>query len=259
MAEVIRASKRLVREVRKAMREGGLTDSGQCVAEGPRLFEDARRSGRPIRAAVVSGAFVERYEGRLDGIRTAVLGAREFEALAGTETTQGILTLVDPPAVDVERLFGAGTLLLVLDGVQDPGNAGAMLRAAEAFGAAGAVFLKGTVSPHNAKAVRATAGSIFRLPVAAGWEGEQFVERARGAGIEIYAAMPRAGLTGERCDFRRGCAIVIGGEGGGVSESVRAAAKAVTIPVRGVESLNASVAAAILLYEAARQRGGGVA
>ncbi len=258
MAEVIRASNRLVREVRKAMREGALTESGQCVAEGPRLLEDARRSGRPIRAAVVSEAFVERYEGRLDGIRTAVLGARDFEALAGTEATQGILTLVDPPAVDEERLFGAGTLLLVLDGVQDPGNAGAMLRAAEAFGAAGAMFLKGTVSPYNAKAVRASAGSIFRLPVVAGWEAGPFVERAGGAGLEIYAAMPRAGLTGERCDFRRGCAIVIGGEGGGVSEGVRAAAKAVTIPVRGVESLNAAVAAAILLYEAARQRGGGV-
>ncbi len=256
MAEVTSPRNRIVREVRRAIREGGLTASGCCVAEGPRLLDEALRSHRPIEAALVSEACADRYAARLNGARMTVLSASDFDALAATEASQGIIALVEPPAASPDAIFLDGALVLALDGVQDPGNAGAMLRAAEAFGANGAVFLKGSVNPYNPKAVRASAGSIFRLSVLAACEESRFLGWASEAGLDLYAAMPRDGQSSASCDFTRGCAIVIGGEGGGVRASLRSRARGVSIASRSVESLNAAVAAAILLYEASRQRAG---
>ena len=146
------------------------------------------------------------------------------------------------------------TLMVVLDGIQEPGNAGAILRAAEAFGASGAVFLKGSVDPYNPKCLRASAGSIFRLPVLSGM-GEIELDDAM-AGVTVYAAMPDAAISAEAADLSRPCALVIGSEGKGVRRSICQRATGLRIPTTGVESLNAAVAAGILLYEARRQRAG---
>jgi TrmH family RNA methyltransferase len=135
-------------------------------------------------------------------------------------------------------------LVVVLDGVQDPGNAGAILRAAEAFGATGAVFLHGTVSASNPKCLRASAGSAFRLPIVT----------EIPADLALYAADPRAKLPVSQAHLGVACAIVIGGEGSGVRPELAARATGVKIPTTTVESLNAAVAAGILLYEARRQR-----
>ena len=156
-----------------------------------------------------------------------------------------------PPEWSIDQLFRAASLVVVLDGLQDPGNAGAIARAAEAFGATGLIFLKGTVSPYNPKTLRASAGSLFRIPFVSGLATplEQY-------GVDLYAAMPFTGcqrMAGD-VDFTRACAIVIGSEGRGVSEELRAICQEVAIPTGAVESLNAAVAAAVLLYEARRQR-----
>jgi len=137
----------------------------------------------------------------------------------------------------------------VLDGIQDPGNAGTIVRAAEAFAATGVMFLKGSVSPFNSKTLRASAGSLFRVPFVAALDpaiGRAALQQNR---LSIYAGMPHAGEAA-RPRMTRPCALVIGNEGRGVSEEFRSLAEPVSIPTAGVESLNASIAAAILLYEA---------
>jgi TrmH family RNA methyltransferase len=152
-------------------------------------------------------------------------------------------------------LFGDGLpLVVVLDGVQDPGNAGAIVRTAEAFGATGAIFLKGSVNPWNPKAVRASAGSIFRLPLMAGLEAPLLLAALTQRRTDIYAALPRAEVPIDGVDLRRRCALVIGSEGRGVGPGFSAVAGGVRIPTAAVESLNAAVAAGVLLYEASRQR-----
>jgi TrmH family RNA methyltransferase len=145
-------------------------------------------------------------------------------------------------------------MLAVLDGLQDPGNAGAVVRAAEAFGATGVLFVKGSAGPFHPKTLRASAGSVFRVPFLAGVPADEAAGMLRR--LDIYAAMPFTGSErlAEDADFTRPCALVVGNEGRGVSEELRAVATSVAIPTMGVESLNASVAAAVLLYEIRRQR-----
>jgi len=174
-----------------------------------------------------------------------------FKGLSTTDTPQGILTLVRLRAWTLEQVVANNSLLVVLDGVQDPGNAGAIVRAAEAFGASGAIFLKGSVSPHNSKCLRGSAGSIFRVPLVEGVEADLFL----ALGLRLYAADPRGSRTVAEADLKAPCALVVGSEGRGVSAAVAAAATGLRIPTATVESLNAAVAAGILLYEARRQRG----
>jgi len=165
---------------------------------------------------------------------------------------------VKPPVWKLEQVFRGCPLVVVLDGLQDPGNAGAIVRAAEAFGATGVLFLKGTASPFNSKTLRASAGSLFRIPYLHG------VDRAlAGAALQqnrvvLYAGVPQhAGRPARmlaEIDLTARCGLIIGNEAHGVSRELRSAALDISIPTVGVESLNAAVAAGILLYEARRQR-----
>jgi RNA methyltransferase, TrmH family len=145
--------------------------------------------------------------------------------------------------------------VVVLAGLQDPGNLGTILRSAEAFGANGIVGLPGTVSPWNQKAMRASAGSVFRLPVIQAGADECF-SRLSEAGVKVLTTVARGGASADAVDFSPPIALLIGNEGSGVPDEIGAWAEgAVTIPCPGpVESLNASIAAGVLLYEASRQR-----
>lgn len=214
------------------------------LAEGPHLYEEALRTGARVHAVVATEepAAVPR------GARLLLVTEKVFAGLSGTESPQGVLALVEPPRWSVSDL-GPGPVL-ALDGVQDPGNAGTLLRAAEAFGAGGLMFLPGTVSPWNEKVLRASAGSVFRMPVIAGAR----VEDVLALGRTVYGAAAEGGADPAACDLRAGAVIAIGSEGRGLSAAMRAAARPLRIPTTGVESLNAGVAGAILLYEAARQR-----
>jgi TrmH family RNA methyltransferase len=155
-------------------------------------------------------------------------------------------------------VFQGRSLVLVLDGVQDPGNAGAIVRAAEAFGATGVIFLKGTVSPWNTKTLRASAGSLFRVPFVTGVEIPVALTALQQHHVDVYSAMPFTGSqrVAADVDLSRTCAIIIGSEGRGVSPELQTAAMEIAIPTVAVESLNAAVAASVLLYEARRQRTG---
>jgi TrmH family RNA methyltransferase len=253
------AANPLVRDVRRAIARGGLTDEGWCVAESFHLLEEALRSERDVPVVLASESVkttVERHVSGLRSPRTVVLPEALFQSIAGTETTQGVIALVRPPEWTIDQLFRGQSLVVVIDGLQDPGNAGAIARAAEAFGATGLIFIKGTVSPFHPKTLRASAGSLFRIPFVAAIDAPLARASLRQHRVDLYAAMPFTGLqrmAGD-IDFRRRCAIVIGSEGRGVSLELQGICEEVAIPTVGVESLNAAVAAAVLLYEARRQR-----
>jgi TrmH family RNA methyltransferase len=165
-----------------------------------------------------------------------------------------VIALVKPPQWTVEQVFRGQSLAVVLDGLQDPGNAGAILRAAEAFGATGVVFLKGTVSPYNPKCLRASAGSVFRVPLAPTMDPQLLMAAADQRKLDLFALMPKGAQELGESNFTRKCAIIVGSEGRGVSDRLRAKALDIRIPTAGVESLNAALAAGIALYAARKQR-----
>src|SRR5215472_1905752 len=171
-AEVITsAANPLLKDVRRALSRGGLTADGAAVAETFHLLEEALRSGRDVPAVLAAEsmeAAVEKVVRRRNGVRVLVVADRIFNRLASTESSQGVIALVRPATWTSDHLFAGCPLIIVLDGLQDPGNAGAIVRAAEAFGATGVLFVKGSVSPFNAKTLRASAGSLFRIPFIAG-------------------------------------------------------------------------------------------
>jgi TrmH family RNA methyltransferase len=252
------AANSLVKEVRRAVARGELTADGCLVAETFHLLEEALASGCDIKLVLCSESARSRVENSLRSrpdVRLAILPDSLSSKVSATETSQGVITLLKPPAWTLDEVFRGRPLAVVLDGLQDPGNAGAIVRAGEAFGATGLVFLKGCVSPYNPKAVRASAGSVLRLPVLHNLDGRVIREAASRRDLALYAASPKGGTPAAEVDLRRDCVIVVGGEGRGWRKDLWAGAQEIRVPVAGVESLNAAMAAGILLYEARRQRG----
>jgi TrmH family RNA methyltransferase len=248
---VTSAANPLVRDVRRAIARGSLTAEGLCIAEGFHLLEEALRSNREVALVLASESVRAGFTARV-----VVVPDSLFQTIASTETTQGVIALVRPPEWRIEDLFRDPSLVIVLDGVQDPGNAGTIVRAAEAFGASGVMFLKGTVSPWNPKTLRASAGSLFRVPFVTGIAAAEAVSASQSRGLHTFAAMPFTGSEklAHQADLTQSCAIAVGSEGRGVSAELCAAAQGLAIPTVAVESLNAAMAASILLYEARRQR-----
>ena len=250
-----------LKELRKAMAASGRSAQGRVGIEGPHLIEEALRAG--LRVTTI---FIAQEDERLlsalrvpPEIEILRLPAKLLDSALATETPQPIAALVEPPEWTWAHLLGArpkgAELVVVLAGIQDPGNLGTILRSAEAFGAAGVVSLPGTVSAWNPKAVRASAGSVFRVPLLAASERE-CLEELHEAGLKVLATTVHAAQPAELVDMAGPVALIIGNEGSGVADELAAKADArVTIPCPGpVESLTAAVAASVLLYEAARQR-----
>ncbi len=257
MPMLLSARNPLLKEVRKAIARGTVTVEGLAVAESFHLLEEALRSDCEIPdvfAAESVRAAVESHVRGLRKIRIHVLPEDVFHALSATEASQGVIALVRPPQWTLDQLFRGHALTMVLDGVQDPGNAGAILRAAEAFGATGVAFLKGTVSLYNPKCLRASAGSIFRVPVAAALDQQLFLAAAEQRKIALFALMPKGTTDVGEVELDKKCAIIVGSEGRGVSDRLRDKATAIRIPTVGVESLNAALAAGIALFVARKQR-----
>jgi RNA methyltransferase, TrmH family len=257
-AEVLTSARNpLLRDLKRAALRGTLTEEGCCVAESFHLLEEALRSDCSVRAVIVAESVRSTVEGHVRGLtdlRVIVVPDPLFAEIATTESTQGVISLVRAPQWTLDQLFRGQSLVVALDRLQDPGNAGAIVRAAEAFGATGVLFLKGAVSPYNPKTVRASAGSLFRLPIVFGIDGELARAAMEQRRLDVYAAMPKAARSIADVDLTRRCALIIGSEGHGVSERLRGAAVDLKIPTHCVESLNAAMAAGILLYEAQRQR-----
>jgi TrmH family RNA methyltransferase len=250
---------------RAALRGTGPAESEPIGVEGPKLVEDALRSGLQAEALLVSEAGEADLERILRaaseseaGIpRSRVLRTTDklFASVAGTETPQGVAALFRQPewqfddvvsgvATTDGALRGDAALVVVMAAVQDPGNIGTIVRSAEAFGATGAVATRGSADPWSPKALRGSAGSALRLPVLRGMAIPVLLAQLRVAGVKIVAASSHS------------AALFIGNEGAGLPREVEHAADArISIPTSAtVESLNAGVAASVVLYEAARQR-----
>lgn len=268
---------RWLKRFRAALRSSDSSADGCVGVEGARLVEEALRSGLTVEAVLLSSSG-ERHLNRLQAwlgpsVRVLRTSDRLFAGVADTRTPQGVAALVRPRAAAFDDIVRGLPLVVVLVGVQDPGNVGTILRAAEAFGATGAAACasgsSGTANPMAPKALRASAGSALRLPVLY-VAVSILLAQLRIAGVKLYATTPegeafrtRAStpqpiLSPWEADLRGPSALLVGNEGAGLPPEVEGSADAlVRIPLAaGVDSLNAAVAASVLLYEAARQRGG---
>lgn len=235
----------------------------RMLLDGWHLLIEARQAGVPIeRAAFATDRLTQRDIAQLaqalidSGVEVMAVTTAVMEALSPVRTPSGVVAIGTREAVTLDAVFGrAPQLVLLAFDVQDPGNLGAMVRAAEAAGATGLIACGASADPFGWKALRGSMGSAFRLPVARA-SVEAALEAARAAGIRILAAVPRVGHPLFETDLRRPTAFLLGSEGSGLPLGLLQQADAtLTIPMRApVESLNVAVAAALLLYEAARQR-----
>jgi TrmH family RNA methyltransferase len=249
----------LVKEMRRAFSRAELTEAGDCAIEGVRILEEAIRSGLRFHAVFFSESaegHAKRFLPQIGAhVETVVLPDKLFASVVPSETPQGVAALVRYKQSSVEDLLGkvsAGPLIVVA-GLQDPGNLGTILRSAEAFGAAGVILGEGTVSPFNSKVVRGSAGSMFRLPVLR-TKLADVLPKLREKGVRLVATSSHKGVPLPQANLARPVAVLIGGEGAGVPRDwIAKADELVAIPhAAQVESLNAGVAASIVLYEIAR-------
>jgi len=249
----------LVKELRHSFTQAALTEDGYCAIEGVRLLEEALRSGLRVKAVFFSQSARERANRLLPQISThadtLLLPDAVFRSAVVTETPQGVAALVKLKPFAFADLLGNNPLILGAAGVQDPGNLGTIIRSAEAMGASGVLTMEGTVHAINPKVIRASAGSLFRLPVVK-MDSAEAVRSLRDQGARILATSSHKGIPLDEADLTEACCIFVGSEGAGISKELIAEAdEVIAIPhSERVESLNAGVAASIILYEAARQR-----
>jgi TrmH family RNA methyltransferase len=194
-------------------------------------------------------------EVRQAGVRVFPLGAGVIERVTDTVTPQPVLAIVGEADVALGDLRGLHPLVVAVD-VRDPGNLGTVLRTAEASGASGVICCDGTVDVYNPKCVRASAGSVFHVRLVAGGDPVEVLERVGAWGLRRLGTAARAGTPYHQVDFTMPTALVLGNEANGVPSSVAGFIDEwVTIPMTGrAESLNVGMAAAVLCFEAARQR-----
>ena len=228
---------------------------GLFLAEGIRVVEELLDAGVPVRLSLVSPALTDSGRGAALAARLRAagpardVGVGELNELADTRTNQGVLVVAEMPAGSPEAVPDRGpATVLLLDGVQDPGNLGTLVRSAGAFGCAAVVCLPGTVDPWNPKAVRASAGALFRMPVVQAGPGPA-LDRLAALRFTLLGA-DAGGRPVDRLALSRRTVLAVGNEGRGLGEEVRSRAEAlVAVPMQaGVESLNVAVAAGILLY-----------
>ncbi len=251
----------MVRELRRAFARGEANSEGYFAIEGWRIMEEAIRSGVRFRTVFFSESAAGKAQRLLNQlgaqVETLILPDRLFASAVPSQAPQGVAALVRGKEYSLEDVLaraGVGPLVVVT-GVQDPGNLGTIVRSAEAFGAGGMVLGEGTVSALNPKAVRASAGSIFRLPLArTNLLGALPTMKERG--VRLVATSSHRGTPLRKANLTEPLAVLIGSEGAGVPRELLAKMdELIVVPhSEKVESLNAGVAASIVLYEMARQR-----
>jgi TrmH family RNA methyltransferase len=254
----------LVKELRAAFTRAEPTAGGDCAIEGMRIVEEAVRSGLRFRAVFFSESGRGRAERLLPQmgaqVEALVLPDALFATAVPSETPQGVAALVRMKSWSLEALLERSEFgpFIAVAGVQDPGNLGTILRSAEAFGAAGVLLGEGTVSLYNSKVVRGSAGSVFRV-AAVKVKLADVLPRLKTRGIRLLATSSHKGVPLPEASLKKPLAFFIGGEGAGVPRDLLAKVDGVVaIPhAPQVESLNAGVAASIVLYEAARQETSG--
>jgi TrmH family RNA methyltransferase len=249
----------VVRRFRDVAQEPG--DS--VLLDGPHLLAEALLAHLPVEVVAVESAAAN---GEITALvrRAAEAGARVLdvsasvlEAMSPVRRPTGIVAIARRRESTLDQVLGdAPQMVLMLEHVQNPGNVGAIVRAADACGATGIVVGTGSADAFGWKALRGSMGSAFRLPVASRQDLAPAIEHARRLGLQLLAAVPRDGTSLASSDLRRPVAVVLGGEGAGVSADLLELMDGrLTIPMRPtVDSLNVATAAALITYEAERQR-----
>jgi TrmH family RNA methyltransferase len=248
----------------RAVRDG--KERGSIFVEGLRLCEEALASGLNLEAVIYSEQIAQKERPALlikalenTGAKSARLSEKLLESISYTKTPQGIVVLASRPASDeagFETRQPAAPLLVVMHGINNPVNVGAIMRVAEAAGATGVIATQHTADPFSPKSLRGAMGSAFRLPIWKDADYPMVVEWCRRLGIKLVATDVNASTTHVEANWEGPCALILGPESTGLTpEQIQASDQTIKIPMQGkVESLNVSVAAGVILYEAARQR-----
>lgn len=259
MKQITSSDNRICRIIRHLDSRKHREKLGLYLIEGENLTEEAFKNNADIEFIAVNEDRLSYYENLFDGrlSECCVMPAGLFNRLAQTESSQGIMAAVRIPQLTQQQFMEhiAGGNVIVLDRLQDPGNIGTILRTCDAAGYRGAVMIKGTADIYSPKVVRAAAGSVFRIPAYYTAGARDGVKLLKDSGLQIIGTGFDTEDMYYDVDMRRNTAVVIGNEGNGISEEMAALCdRTVKIPMRGkIESLNAAVAAGILIYESIRQ------
>ncbi|MCX7772794.1 MAG: RNA methyltransferase [Clostridia bacterium] len=257
--KITSAANPLIKELKGLQDKKGRQKEKAVLLEGIRLVSDALESGALVRYFVIAEGFIDRAQiiiDRYEGTKIFMLPDGLFERVGETQTPQGIMAVVDIPHHSLSEVLAKGRRLMLLESLQDPGNLGTIIRTADACGFDAVLLSKDSVDPFNPKVVRSTMGSLFHLPIIVLDDLYSTIVELKAHGIRLVCAHPRDGLSCWEAHLSDSIAIVIGNEGNGLTEQIIGLADVtVMIPMEGkAESLNASVAASMLLYESMRQK-----
>ena len=231
------------------------------LAEGVKMFLEAPPDW--IMEVYLTEALFEKqkanqaFKDRLKAVGYELVSEEVFSRISDTQTPQGILCVLRQPEYELSDLLkGENPLLIVLENLQDPGNLGTILRTGEGAGISGVIMSNGTVDIFNPKVIRSTMGSVYRVPFLYTSDLQEILHKLQNAGVRTFAAHLKGKQYFQETGFRGPCAFLIGNEGNGLTDEIsQCAGEYIKIPMEGkVESLNASVAASLLMYEAYRQR-----
>ncbi len=246
-----------IKTMRKAFATGELTEDGCFAIEGMKIINEAARSGIRFKTLVFGEWAGDRLASVPDfNAEDVIIVPNDvLRSTVDTESPQGVAALVCAPEHGLQEILAGKGPIVVLAGLQDPGNLGTIIRSSEAFGAAGVILGEGTVSRFNSKVVRASAGSVFRLPCVAS-KLDEAMKQLKKSGVQLVGTSSHDGALLHDADLRKRIALFVGSEGAGLTAEMASQMDGfVKIPqAESVESLNAGVAASLTLYEAARQR-----
>lgn len=221
------------------------------VVEGPKMVEET--PGELLQEIYVSESFASKWDGPV----TEILSDAVMKSISDTTTPQGVLAVVKKPQYSLEEILKKEPAhLLLVEGVQDPGNLGTMFRTGEGAGVSGIIMHRTTVDLFHPKTVRSTMGSIYRVPFYVAEDWKNTIQQILRQGVYLYAAHLKGTKSYEQFDYHKSCGFFVGNEGNGLSpETTAMADELLRIPMEGkLESLNAAMAAGILMYEVSRQR-----
>lgn len=255
------ANARIKRLVHLIKKHKAREEEGIFLAEGIRMFREVPVG--KLKEVYVSETFYRKEKAVLEqtlhgsGIRPEILSDGVYNHVSDTKTPQGVMCLVEQMRYSPEDIIdGEDSFILVLDNLQDPGNLGTIVRTAEGAGVTGIILSRDCVDIYNPKVIRSTMGSIYRVPFCYVTDMAGVLDNLKQAGICTYAAHLDGRCAYDEEDYRKPCAFLIGNEGNGLRDEVAEKAQVyIRIPMHGqVESLNAAIAASVLMFEAARQR-----
>ena len=246
-----------VKQLIQLNKKGKLRDARDVfVVEGPRMFREAPKE-RIEKIYISESYFKNQRQEMGSGIPYEVVQDSVFKAMCDTQTPQGILCLVKQYHYTLKDLLKkTNPLLLILENIQDPGNLGTMLRTGEGAGIDGVIITRNSADPFHPKTLRSTMGSVYRVPVFVSEDLNEDIQKLKSHGISLYAAHLKGRASYGEPDYNKGTAFLIGNEGDGLTEETASLADClIRIPMEGsVESLNAAIAAALLMYEVHRKR-----